>query len=70
MISFFDVIIALVKLLAVYLVYDRFLKWWYMRILYGIRGATFMCTVPLPIIGDNLEFVKRVLKTPNRPHFT
>ena len=60
----------LLKVLAAYLIYDRFLKWVYLRLLYGKRGVTFMSVVPLPIIGDMLGFIKRVLAIPDRPHFT
>ena len=65
-----SVILVLFKLLALYLLYDRILKQWYLRIKYGVRGATFMCTIPKPIIGDILEFVNRVMAKPDAPHFT
>ena len=65
-----SVILILFKLLALYLLYDRILKQWYLRIKYGMRGATFMSTIPKPIIGDMLEFVSRVMAKPDAPHFT
>ena len=43
---------------------------WYLRWLYGKRGVTFMCTIPLPLIGDVGEFAKRAKAQPDRPHFT
>lgn len=56
------------KAIALYLFYKRFLKMCYLRWRYGNRGVTFMCTVPIPFIGDCLEMVKRVTAQPNRPH--
>lgn len=60
----------LVKILAAYLFYQRFVKMCYLRWFYGKRGVKFISTIPLPFIGDILEFVKRVDAVPDRPHFT
>ena len=70
MISLLDLSVLFVKVLIIYLIYDRFLKWWYLRLLYARRGVTFVSKVPTPIVGDYLEFVRRVLAEPDRPQFT
>ena len=59
----------LLKVLAAYLVYQKFIKMCYLRWLYGRRGVTFMTTIPRPVIGDIGEFVKRTLARPDRTHF-
>ena len=60
----------LLKALLAYLFYKRFVKMCYLRWLYGRRGVAFLCTVPKPIIGDIVPFVKRVKAAPDRPHLT
>jgi cytochrome P450 len=65
-----DAVVFLLKVLAAYIVYDRFIKLCYLRWLYGKRGVAFMSIIPLPFVGDGLEFVKRVLAAPDRPHMT
>ena len=49
------------------MLYTRVLKMWYLRILYGSRGVGFMCTVPLPCVGDTLELGERCKAEPDRP---
>ena len=49
----------LLKVLALYLVYKRVLKMWYLRCLYGGRGVSFISKLPMPIVGDTLELGKR-----------
>jgi hypothetical protein len=60
---------VLLKALALYLLYKRVIKMWYLRWLYGQRGVTFLSTLPLPIVGDTAEFAKRAMAQPDRPHF-
>ena len=62
------ILTLLLKLLAVYLLYHRFIKMCYLRWLYGKRGVTFMCTIPKPFIGDVFEFVRRIFAQPDRSH--
>ena len=64
------VALNLLKILAVYLLYEKFLKQVYLRVLYGQRGVTFMSKVPIPFAGDTLELVKRINEEPDRPHIT
>lgn len=51
----------LLKVLAAYLLYDRFLKLCYIRWFYGRRGMTFMTVIPRPFVGDYYEFVRRAI---------
>ena len=62
--------ILLIKALGVYLFYKRFVKMCYLRWLYGRRGVGFMCTVPIPILGDIVGYVRRVIAVPDRSHIT
>ena len=64
---FYESCVFLLKVLAAYIVYDRFLKLCYIRWLYGRRGVTFMSLIPRPFIGDYFEFVRRVMAQPDRP---
>ena len=70
MISLLDLFVLLLKALVIYLIYDRILKYWYLRFLYGRRGVSFMSVIPLPIHGDILEWSKRVEAEPDRPQLT
>ena len=58
----------LLSALGLYLLYERFIKMCYLRWLYGNRGVAFMSTIPIPFIGDLLDFVNRITKEPDRPH--
>ena len=64
------VLFSALKLLMAYMVYQKFLKLCYLRVLYGRRGLTFMSTIPIPFIGDTMELFKRSLEKPDRPHLT
>ena len=48
----FNAAIFILKVVAAYLFYSRFLKNCYLRVLYGRRGVVFMSTIPKPFIGD------------------
>jgi len=41
---------------------------WYLRCVYGYRGVSFICKLPVPIVGDTLELAKRSEAQPDRPH--
>ena len=62
--------IFLLKVLAAYLFYHRFLKMCYLRWLYGRRGVVFMSMIPKPFVGDTQEFVKRSFARPEHSHLT
>ena len=70
MIAFADAFWYIIKAVIAYLIYDRFLRLYYLRWLYGRRGVKFMSVVPLPFVGDALGFIKRSLAEPDRPHMT
>jgi hypothetical protein len=57
----------LMRALGLYLLYTRVLKMWYLRCIYGYRGVSFMCKVPLPLAGDTLELARRSEAEPDRP---
>ena len=58
----------MLRALGLYLLYTRVLKMWYLRCIYGYRGVSFICKLPVPIVGDTLELAKRSEAQPNRPH--
>jgi len=58
----------LLRALGLYLLYTRVLKMWYLRCIYGYRGVSFMCKVPVPLVGDTLELARRSEAEPDRPH--
>ena len=64
--SIYDASMLLLGVLAVYLLYQRVLKMWYLKWYYGKQGVVFISTLPIPFIGDVMEFVKRVYETPDR----
>ena len=55
-----DIFIVLLKLLGAYLLYQRLIRMCYLRWLYGQRGVSFMSTIPIPLVGDIYELVKRI----------
>ena len=60
----------LLKALAAYLLYQKFIKMCYLRWLYVRRGVIFMSKIPRPFIGDIGGFVKRSTAQPDRSHLT
>ena len=66
----FEILILLLKFLGAYLLYERVLRRFYLRWLYGRRGVTFFSKVPIPFVGDIGDLIKRVNEQPDRPHIT
>ena len=68
--SIYEASMYLLGVLAVYLLYQRVLKMWYLKWFYGKQGVVFLSTIPIPFIGDVSEFVKRVEGEPDRAQLT
>ena len=68
--SMYDASMLFLGVLAVYLLYQRVLKMWYLRWFYGRQGVVFLSTIPIPFVGDALEIGKRVEAEPDRAFMT